>query len=300
MDILVGQNLTKKYGKITALNDFNINVPEGSIYGLIGRNGAGKTTFMRTICGLQNLNAGHYIINGIDSKSKDITLVRNKMSAIIENVSLYADMTAQENLIVQSKILGLTNYNDSLKLLKLVNLENTTQKVEHYSLGMKQRLGIAMALVGNPKIILLDEPTNGLDPEGIIELRNLLLALNKEYGLTIIISSHYLDELSKIATTYGVVEKGKLIKEISKKDLIKSLNKCWLIKVNKPRIFAKYCQDNKIKYEKEKELFKIYQKINLTKLVVELDKNGCEVLDITKNVETLEDYFLKLTGGQNV
>lgn len=300
MDILVGQNLTKKYGKITALNDFNINVPEGSIYGLIGRNGAGKTTFMRTICGLQNLNAGNYIINGIDSESKDITLVRNKMSAIIENVSLYADMTAQENLIMQSKILGLTNYNDSLKLLKLVNLENTTQKVEHYSLGMKQRLGIAMALVGNPKIILLDEPTNGLDPEGIIELRSLLLALNKEYGLTIIISSHYLDELSKIATTYGVVEKGKMIKEISKKDLIKSLNKCWLIKVNKPRIFAKYCQDNKIKYEKEKDLFKIYQKINLTKLVVELDKNGCEVLDITKNVETLEDYFLKLTGGQNV
>lgn len=300
MDILIGQNLTKKYGKITALNDFNINVPEGSIYGLIGRNGAGKTTFMRTICGLQNLNAGNYIINGIDSESKDITLVRNKMSAIIENVSLYADMTAQENLIMQSKILGLTNYNDSLKLLKLVNLENTTQKVEHYSLGMKQRLGIAMALVGNPKIILLDEPTNGLDPEGIIELRSLLLALNKEYGLTIIISSHYLDELSKIATTYGVVEKGKMIKEISKKDLIKSLNKCWLIKVNKPRIFAKYCQDNKIKYEKEKELFKIYQKINLTKLVVELDKNGCEVLDITKYVETLEDYFLKLTGGQNV
>ena len=225
MYIIETKDITKKYGKYQVLNKLNIHVKENSIYGLIGKNGAGKTTLIRIICGLQDPTNGIYFINKIDNKAKDISLVRKKIGAIIERPSIYEEMNAKDNIICQMKLVGLTNYQDVSKFLDVVGLSNVgNKKVRYYSLGMKQRLGIALALVNNPNILILDEPINGLDPEGIIEIRELILKLNKEKHITILISSHYLDELSKVATHYGFIDKGRIIEEISSEELKEILN----------------------------------------------------------------------------
>ena len=203
MYIIETKDITKKYGKYQVLNKLSVHIKENSIYGLIGKNGAGKTTLIRIICGLQDPTNGTYFINKIDNKTKDISIVRKKIGAIIERPSIYEEMNAEDNIICQMKLVGLTNYQDVSKFLDVVGLSNVgNKKVRYYSLGMKQRLGIALALVNNPNILILDEPINGLDPEGIIEIRELILKLNKEKHITILISSHYLDELSKVATHY--------------------------------------------------------------------------------------------------
>ena len=204
-------NLDKKYGKVLALNNLSLKVPEGSIYGLIGRNGAGKTTLIRVLCGLQLPSHGEFTILGVKNNDSKIYQVRKYLGAIVETCSLYLEKTASENMILQATLCGQKDKNKIEELLKLVNLENNTKKVKNYSLGMCERLGIAMTLLNDAKILILDEPTNGLDPVGINDIRNVILKLNKEYGITFIISSHYLDELSKVATHYGIIEKGSLI-----------------------------------------------------------------------------------------
>ena len=211
--ILETQNLEKKYKNFKALDNLNMHIPKGSIYGLIGKNGAGKTTLIRVICGLQKPTNGIYSIYGISNTNKKITDARKRMGAIIELPAIRLEATAMDNLKEQYKIVGLPNYDNLEELLKIVGLTNTgKKKAKNFSLGMKQRLGIAIALVGNPDFLILDEPINGLDPEGIIEIRELILRLNKERQITFLISSHYLDELSKIATEYGFIDKSKIIK----------------------------------------------------------------------------------------
>ncbi len=301
MYIIETKDITKKYGKYQVLNKLSVHIKENSIYGLIGKNGAGKTTLIRIICGLQDPTNGTYFINKIDNKAKDISLVRKKIGAIIERPSIYEEMNAKDNIICQMKLVGLTNYQDVSKILDVVGLSNVgNKKVRYYSLGMKQRLGIALALVNNPNILILDEPINGLDPEGIIEIRELILKLNKEKHITILISSHYLDELSKVATHYGFIDKGRIIEEISSEELNKKLTSFIELKVNNLKSFTNYFKNNNIPYEiKDNNIINIYKDYNIQKFITELTNNNLEIESITKKNESLEEYYINLIGGNN-
>lgn len=298
--IIEVNNLTKRYGKMKALDNLSLRVPEGSIYGLIGKNGAGKTTLIRILCGLQLPTSGDFLICGVKNDDKNIYLVRKNLGAIVETCSLYLEKTAYENMVLQATLCGVKDKKKLLDLLNLVNLENNNQKVKNFSLGMRERLGIAMTLINDAKILILDEPTNGLDPIGISDIRNVILKLNQEYNITFIISSHYLDELSKLATYYGFIEKGSLVEEISKKDLMAKLEKKILIKVNKNKVLQDYFKQEKIKFQLKDNVFITNNTLNINKVVLFLDKNNCQVLDITREEESLEEYFLEKVGGKNV
>lgn len=299
--IISASNLEKKYGKFKAVSNLNIQIEKGSIYGLVGKNGAGKTTLIRLFCGLENPTSGEFSIFGVSNKDKNINKERNKLGAIIEYPYLYYNMTAYNNLKEIYKIKGITLYDDIDKLLDKVGLlEFKNKKVKTFSLGMKQRLMIACALVGSPELLILDEPTNGLDPEGIIEIRKLVLELNKKNNLTILISSHYLDELSKIATHYGFIDKGTIVQEISYKKLNDKIKSKIIVKVNDVSKLTKYLEDNKMKYQiTNKYEVTIYESFNIPKFITELNKNKIEIEDIKEEKETLENYFLKLLGGEN-
>jgi len=210
------KSLEKQYKKYHALRGVTMNVPKGSIYGFVEKNGAGKTTLFRQVCGLQEPTAGEYFIYGKSSHDRDIIKSRRRMAAVVETPSIYREMTAEENLKEQYRVLGLSYFDDIPDLLKMVGLEDTgKKKAKNFSLGMRQRLGIAVALAGNPDFLMLDEPINGLDPEGIIEMRELIRKLNHEQGITILISSHILDELARVATHFGFIDKGIIVQEIT-------------------------------------------------------------------------------------
>ena len=247
----------------------------------------------------KNLLFGTYSIYGILNKNKEIGRSRGRMGAIIENPSICLNMTAEENLKEQYKIVGIPDEESLYEILKIVKLENTkNKKAKYFSLGMKQRLGIAIALVGKPDFILLDEPINGLDPEGIIEIRELILKLNKENGITFLISSHYLDELSKIATCYGFMDKGRIVKEISKKELEQNLKSRIQLKVDNIKECIKYLEETYIPYKIiSDEIIDIYEKVNVTEFVSSLSKRNCIVNSFQEKGETLESYYLNLIGG---
>lgn len=300
MEIVLETNdLEKKYKDFKALTHLNIHVEKGSIYGLIGKNGAGKTTLIRTICGLQEPTSGTYTIYGEFNTSNNIENVRKRIGAIIETPSIYKEMTAQDNLIEQFKLVGMPNYNEVKDLLKLVGLDNTgKKKAKNFSLGMKQRLGIAIALANNPDFLILDEPINGLDPQGIIEIRELILKLNKEKSITILISSHYLDELSKIATHYGFLDNGSIIKEISSEELNKKMEHKIELKVNNQKEFVKYFEENKIDYKVvDNRTINVYGNNNLSKLIANLSKSNLIADEVHEQEETLENYYMNLIGG---
>lgn len=298
--VLETNNLEKKYKNFKALSNLNIHVEKGSIYGLIGKNGAGKTTLMRVLCGLQRATKGTYSIYGVKNTEKKILDTRKRICAIIEAPAIYENMTAKENLIQQLKLVGMPVQTEEInKLIKLVGLENAeNKKVKNYSLGMKQRLGIAITLVSNPDILLLDEPINGLDPQGIIDIRELILKLNKKFRITILISSHYLDELSKIATNYGFIDNGQLIKEISSEELNQKIRQKLELKVKDTKEFVKYFEINSISYEVvDNVTINVYGKFNLSKFINELSKNNLIAEDIHEKEESLESYYINLIGG---
>ena len=297
--VLETNNIQKRYGHFKALTNLNMHIPKGAIYGLIGKNGAGKTTLIRLVCGLQKATSGEYTIFGISNKSKKVINVRKRIGAIIETPSICLDMTAEDNLKEQYKIIGLPSFDNLQEILRLVGLENTGKKtVKHFSLGMKQRLGIAVALVGNPDLLILDEPINGLDPEGIIEIRELILKLNIEKGITFLISSHYLDELSKIATCFGIIDKGKIIKEITKEELEQNFKKRTQINVSNIKECVKYLEEKNLNYKViTNNIIDIYEKINVSELVVALSKRDCIVNNFQEKEESLENYYLNLIGG---
>ena len=299
--VIEAASLTKKYKNFKALDDLNLHVPVGSIYGLIGKNGAGKTTLIRLICGLQKVDSGEYYIYGIKNTDKEILNVRSRIGAIVETPAIYDNLSARDNIIEELTLLGVPTFDDVDELLKLVGLSDVgNKKAGKFSLGMRQRLGIAIALAGNPDILILDEPINGLDPEGIIDIRELILKLNKEKNITILISSHYLDELSKIATHYGFVDKGKMKKEISKDELINKMKHRILLKVNDAKKFIPYLDTQKIAYEIENnKTINIFSNIKIPKLISDLSKNNLEVIDVLEKSETLENYFLNLIGGDD-
>lgn len=228
MEIIVQtHNLTKQYGQHRAVSNVNLSVNRGEIYGLIGRNGAGKTTLLRLLCELAKPTEGDISLFG--QKSHDTIYTQNRVGILIESPGVYPNMSAKDNVKLKCLAMGISNKGYIAGLLEDVGLSaNDKKKVKHFSVGMKQRLGIALALVGNPELVLLDEPINGLDPQGMAEIREMIIKLNKGKGITFIISSHILGELSKIATSYGIIDKGELKKQILKTELTEDLEEYYL------------------------------------------------------------------------
>lgn len=298
--ILETDLLTKRYRNFSALNGLTMHIPKGSIYGFVGRNGAGKTTLIRLICGLQEPSGGEYKLCGVKNTDKKIILCRRKMGAVVESPAIYTEMTAEENLRQQNYILKATNEGNISELLTLVGLGNTgKKKVKNYSLGMRQRLGIAIALAGNPEFLVLDEPINGLDPQGIVEMRELILKLNRERGITVLISSHILDELSRLATHYGFIDGGRMIKEMSAEELEKRCRKCICVDVSDTRPLADVLDGMGVEYEiLDGTRANIYSDVQVTLLVTELLKKDCIVYGMKEHDENLESFYMNLVGGE--
>ncbi|MCM1156907.1 MAG: ATP-binding cassette domain-containing protein [Bacteroidales bacterium] len=300
MDYVLRTNaLSKNYKDFKALNGLSMNVPKGAIYGFVGKNGAGKTTLIRLICGLQEPASGDYMLYGRKNTDREIVKSRRRMGAVVETPSIYLDMTAEDNLKQQYCIIGLPSYDGLADILKLVGLENTgKKKARNFSLGMRQRLGIAIALVGDPDFLVLDEPVNGLDPQGIIEIRELLLKLNREKQITVLISSHILDELSRLATHYGFIDSGRMVKEISAKELEAACRKCVRVEVSSTTALASVLEGMKIDYKILSDAAAdIYAKVNVSHLTAALAKENCEVISMQERDESLESYYIGLVGG---
>ena len=297
--VLTTENLGKQYRHFKALGGLTMHIPKGAIYGFVGRNGAGKTTLIRLVCGLQEPTSGSFTLYGIKNSDKNIVKSRRRMGAVVETPSIYLDMTAEDNLRQQYQVLGLPSFDGIPELLKLVGLPNTgKKKAKNFSLGMKQRLGIAIALAGDPDFLILDEPTNGLDPQGIIEMRELILRLNRERQITVLISSHILDELSRLATHYGIIDGGHMVKELSAEELEAACRKCMRMEVTKVTALARVLDGMGIDYKVLSETkADVYAKINISQLTLALAKEGCEVLSIEEKDESLESYFVSLVGG---
>ena len=300
MDYVLQTNaLCKTYKNFKALNGIAMHVPKGAIYGFVGKNGAGKTTLIRLICGLQEPSSGEYTLYGRKNTDKDIVESRRRMGAVVETPSVYLDMTAEDNLKQQFRILGLPSFEGLHGILQLVGLENTgKKKAKNFSLGMRQRLGIAIALAGDPDFLVLDEPANGLDPQGIIEIRELILKLNREQQITVLISSHILDELSKLATHYGFIDNGRLVKELSADELEAACRKCVRMEVSDTNVLARVLDGMGIDYKiTADQTVDVYAKVNISRLTVALAKENCELIAVQERDESLESYYVSLVGG---
>ena len=296
---LTTQGLCKAYRHGRALDGLTMQVPKGAIYGLVGRNGAGKTTLIRLICGLQRPTAGSYALYGVPHTDPGIYAVRRRMGAVVETPAIYGNLTAQDNLRAQHRMLGLPGEEDIPKLLELVGLAGAGKKTaRHFSLGMRQRLGIAVALCGGPDFLVLDEPINGLDSQGIIEMRELILTLNREHQITVLLSSHILGELARLATHYGFLHQGALVQEISARDLEAACRKCTRLTVTDPAALCLVLDRLGVAYRLagEREV-DVYEVDNLTQLILALEEGGCQVLTLHQRDETLESYFMDLVGG---
>lgn len=300
MDYVLRTNaLSKSYKGFKALNGLFMNVPKGAIYGFVGKNGAGKTTLIRLICGLQEPTSGEYTLYGRKNTDKEVVKSRRRMGAVVEAPSIYLDMTAEDNLKQQYLILGLPSFDGLNDILKLVGLENTgKKKAKNFSLGMRQRLGIATALVGDPDFLVLDEPANGLDPQGIIEIRELILKLNRQRQITVLISSHILDELSRLATHYGFIDGGRIVKEMSAEELETACRKCVRMEVSSTKALARVLDRMKIDYKILSDTAAdVYERVKISPFTAALAKEGCEVISMLEHDESLESYYMSLVGG---
>jgi ABC-2 type transport system ATP-binding protein len=297
--VMTTNGLTKSYGSYKALCGLSMNVPKGAIYGFVGKNGSGKTTLIRLICGLQTPTEGEFSVYGVKNSEKAINASRRRMGAVIETPSFYGEMTAEDNLREQYRILGLPSFEGITEILKSVGLDRTgKKKAKNFSLGMKQRLGIAVALAGDPDFLMLDEPINGLDPQGIIEIRELILKLNREQNITVLISSHILDELSKLASHYGFIDSGRIVKEISADELDAACKKCLRITVSNAQAALRAVTNMNLEASViDNKTIDIYASLNLSKLAAELQKEDCELITASERDESLESFFVNLIGG---
>ena len=297
--ILETRSLSKQYGHFKALDGMDMHIPKGAIYGLVGKNGAGKTTLIRLICGLQEPSSGSFTLYGTENRDKAIVRARRRMGAVVETPSLYPDMTAEDNLKMQYRVLGLPSFEGIGALLSLVGLENTgRKKARNFSLGMKQRLGIAVALAGDPDFLVLDEPVNGLDPQGIIEIRELILKLNRERQISVLISSHLLDELSRLATHYGFIDSGHMVREISAAELDTVCRKCVRLVVSDVKPLGRVLDSMGIEYNiLSPTQADVFARVNLSGLVNALAKENCELIAAQERDESLESYYVNLVGG---
>ena len=297
--VLQTDGLCKRYGHFTALDGLTMRVPKGAIYGFVGRNGAGKTTLIRLICGLQSPTAGSYRLYGAEHTDRAICRTRRRMGAVVETPSIYLDMTARDNLREQYRVLGLPDESGIGELLELVGLGDTgKKKARNFSLGMKQRLGIAVALAGDPDFLVLDEPVNGLDPQGIIEIRELILKLNRERQITVLISSHILDELARLATHYGFIDGGRMVRELSAQELEASCRKCVRVEVTGAQALARVLDGMGVEYKiLSDRTADVFAQLNVSQLTLALAKEDCEVLSMQERDESLESFFINLVGG---
>jgi ABC-type multidrug transport system, ATPase component len=297
--IFKSEGLCKHYGRFNALNDLNMTIEKGSIYGFVGKNGAGKTTLIRMICGLQQPSEGGFTLMERKNDEKEINLSRRKLGAVVESPAYYKDMSARDNLMQQYLMLGLPNFDGIDELLELVGLQDTgKKKAKNFSLGMRQRLGIAIALCGDPDFIILDEPTNGLDPQGIIDIRELILKLNKERGITFLISSHILGELSKLASCYGFIDKGHIVREMSAEELRSECRKSIRMTVSDIEGLKRVMKKRGFEYEIVDETSAdVYSDITVSEMAKAFEEENCSILTLTENEEDLESFYLELLGG---
>ncbi len=296
------EGITKSFGKHKAVDNVSLHVKRGEIYGFIGKNGAGKTTFMKMISGLSNPTSGELILFG--ESGSNIENQRKRIGNLIEEPGIYAKMTGYQNLMCKALALGIHNKEYIQELLDVVGLGNVgKKKVKNYSLGMKQRLGIAMALVGGPDLLVLDEPTNGLDPQGIAEVRNTIRKLQEEKNMTIMISSHILEELYKVADTFGIINDGKLLQELSKEELSAKCRDYLEIKVDYAAKACPILEEMQITNYKVigNDTIHIYEKIDHAGTInTKLLQHGISISHLSIMNEKLEDYFLNLVGGDNL
>ena len=296
MDTILKTNaLVKKYGETTILNNINMTINRGDIYGFVGKNGAGKTTFMRTVLSLTSPTSGEIKLFG----DRTIEEVGLRVGSLIEAPGLYKNATAYENLKRFSIIYGADE--DKIpEILELVGLANTgDKKAKDFSLGMRQRLGIAIALLGDPEILLLDEPINGLDPAGIKDIRDLILKLNKEKSITFLISSHLLDELAKVVTKYGFINNGTLFEEIEAKKLLEKCKQQVIMEVDDTKKALSILEtmiDKKLIKIKDNTII-IDSKEDTAFINTKLVNGGVSVSSIYNNSISLEDYFMERIGA---
>ncbi|MPQ30370.1 ABC transporter ATP-binding protein [Clostridium estertheticum] len=295
-------NLTKKYKGVSVVDNLNINIEKGEIYGFLGQNGAGKTTTLRMLMGLIRTSQGEVELFGQNNYSKEIY---KKIGSLIEYPGFYPNLTAEENLEIHRRMAGIENIEYIKEALEIVGLnydEIKNKKVKNYSLGMKQRLGISRAILHKPELLILDEPTNGLDPLGIRDIREILLELKNKKGITIIISSHILSEIEHIATKIGVIHRGKLLEEIDYSELQRRNRKYLRVKVSDDKK-ACFLLENKLNIKDfdvlEKNVLRIYENLDKGSQIAKLFiNNDLELHEMQYSVDNLEDYFVRLTGGE--
>ena len=299
--ILKTYNITKKYGNQVAVNNVNMTIKKGEIYGFIGQNGAGKTTLIRLITGLIHKSGGEIELLGASGEN-ELNKARTKVGSLIETPSFYTNMTARENLEVSRLVRDIPGKKCIDEVLELVGLKDVEKKkVKNFSLGMRQRLGIANAIMGNPKLLILDEPINGLDPMGIVEIRELLKKINKEKDMTILISSHILSELSELATTYGIISNGKLIEEITAEELAEKCRQYIDLKVDDTSRAVTLLErelgisDYEVLEDKKIKVFSNLENVGEVNSI--LSKSGVIVQSISIKGENLEEYFMNKIGG---
>jgi len=300
MDYVLQTNgLSKNYSGKLAVDDVSIKVGRGDIYGFIGENGAGKTTLMRMVCGLTTPTSGEITLFG----KRDLASQRYKMGSTIENPALYPAMTAIENMEAQRLMLGIKKKNVSGELLDMAGIGNTgKKKAKDFSLGMKQRLMIALSLLGDPEFLVLDEPTNGLDPMGIKEVRDFIGRLNEARGITVFVSSHILGELEKIATRYGVISRGKMIDEFCADELATRCGKNLVIHASDPQkvenVVKELLPEAKYSRTPENSIRIVGHVENAGQINQMLVNSGVTVNALIPEGENLESHFLRLMGGK--
>lgn len=294
--VLETSELTKTYARKNAVDHINLKIRKGDIYGFIGKNGAGKTTTIKMVVGLNNPTSGKMKLFG----SENLQEGRKKVGTVIENPAIYPYLSARQNIEAQRIMKGVKDKSITDDLLDIVGLKDTgRKKAKNFSLGMKQRLAIALALVGDPEFLLLDEPINGLDPTGIKDIRELILKLNREAGITILISSHILGELAKIATAYGVINNGVLVEQFSAEELREKVKPCLKITVNDPERAVSVLKDLGISdIEVQNNSIKVYEMLDKSMEINSvLEANDIIVQFLTKENGDYENYFIKLMEG---
>ena len=301
--VLRTYELTKQYKRHAAVNKATMSIRRGDIYGFVGENGSGKTTIIRLITGLIHPNAGRFELFGIPHTSPDIASARRKIGAVVETPSIYTNMSAYDNLYMQCTLLGIKDTSKIRETLKAVGLEalhDDKKQAGNFSLGMRQRLGIAMALLGEPEFLILDEPMNGLDPAGIVEIRELILRLNRERGITFLISSHILTELSLVATKYGIISKGHVIKEITAEELHDECKGSTVIRAEDPTALESLLRSLLPEHSimANGNSLKVIGQVDLNRILPPILDSGNRILSINCTEMGFEEYYLSLVGGK--
>lgn len=295
--IIETSNLTKKFGKFLAVDQVNIQVPKGGIYGFLGPNGAGKSTTIRMLLGLIKETKGEVMVFGKSIKKERLDILK-RVGSMVETPSYYGHLTAYENLEVTRKLLGVEK-SEITRVLEIVKLVDVQHKaVKKFSLGMKQRLGIAQALLGNPDLLILDEPTNGLDPSGIIEVRELIKSLPEKYGITVLISSHILSEIELMATHVGIINKGKLLFQGTMEELRDKQKAEIQLEAEPKDEVETYLTDSGIPFTKDQRFLYFDAGLQPAKINRELILNGYEVHQLMMKKHSLEEIFLSIIGSK--